>query len=149
MREQPVGIGKAAVGERKLRVFDHRLLEKLHGLVQALFGSLIEMVAALQVEIASGEIVRLFPGSRNRVAIDLGHQLVGDPPGDRFLSADRIALIDIGRFGPQVVAARAVDEVNRDAQLIARRSHAAGNHQRRFFAIMCIGGVVAPDRKHS
>ena len=56
-----------------------------------------------------------------------------------------VALIDIGRLGPQVVPACAVNEVNRDAQLIACRSHAAGNHQRRFFAIMCIGGVVEPD----
>ncbi len=45
--------------QRELRVLDDRLFEELNRLVQALFRPLIEMVAALQVEIARGEVVGL------------------------------------------------------------------------------------------
>ena len=64
MREQSVGVGQAAVRERELRVLDDRLLEELDRLVQAFFGALIEVVAALQVEIARGEVVGLAARAR-------------------------------------------------------------------------------------
>ena len=70
--------------------------------------------------------------------------------GDRFLAADRIGRSRLGGLGPQVVAARAVDEMNRDSQLIARRSHAAGDQQRRFFAIRRRGlRSSRRDRQHA
>ena len=83
VREQSVGIGQPAVRERELRVLDDRLLEELDRLVQAFFGALIQVVAALQVEIARGEVVGLACAPGAPIGIDFGRQLVGDPLGDR------------------------------------------------------------------
>ena len=72
MREQAIGIGQAAVRERELRVLDERLLEEVDGLLQAFLGPLIQVIAALQIEIARREIVavpaRLRGTARRRAA---------------------------------------------------------------------------------
>ena len=89
VREQPVGVGEAAVRQRELRVFDDRLLEELDGLVQAFFGALVEVIAALQVQVARGEVVGLVAArpARRRLS-DFGRELLGDALGDRLLAAN-------------------------------------------------------------
>ena len=52
------------MGQRVLRVLDDRPLEELDRLQQAFLGALVEVVAALQVEVAGGEVV----GLRGRAA---------------------------------------------------------------------------------
>ena len=128
--EQAVGIRQAAVRQRELRVFDDRLLEELDRLVQAFFGALIEVVAALQVQIARREVVGLRAARRARRRHRPRAPPCRRPAWRCFLAGERIGELDVGGFGPQVKAARAVDEVNGDAQAIARRAHAAGDHQR-------------------
>ena len=55
--EQAVGIRQPAVRERELRVFDDRLLEKLDRLEETFFSALAQVIAPLQVQVASGEVV--------------------------------------------------------------------------------------------
>ena len=124
VREQSVRVGQAAVRERELRVFDDRLLEEVDRLVQAFLGALIEVIAALQVEVARGQIVARPAGAGGAVArraapaaslstIALGDRLPAPASG----SAER----HVDRLGPQVIAARAVDELRGDAQRDRRR----------------------------
>ena len=143
--EQPVSVGEPAVRQRKLRVLDDRLLEKVDGLVQAFLGALIEVVAALQVPVARGEVVGLTPGAGRAVGIHFGRHLVGDHLRDGFLAGQRIGKLHVGRLGPEVEAARAIDEMNRDPHAIARRTHAAGDDQgriRRVALDLVVGGVL-------
>ena len=58
-----VGVGQTGVGLRVLRVFGDDALKETDGELQALFGALIEMVAALLIEVVGGEVLGLQFGS--------------------------------------------------------------------------------------
>ena len=51
MREQAVGVRQAAVRGRVLGALGQGLLEEVDGLAQPFFGALIQVVAALQVQV--------------------------------------------------------------------------------------------------
>ena len=57
VRQQPVRVGQAAVRQRVLRVLAERRLEEVERLPQAFFGALIQVIAALQVQILRGQIL--------------------------------------------------------------------------------------------
>jgi hypothetical protein len=59
--QQAVGVGQAAVRQRVLGIFDDRAVKKIRGLVQALFGPLVQVIAALQIQIPRREIFRATP----------------------------------------------------------------------------------------
>ena len=56
--QQAVGVGQAAVGQRVLGILDDRLLEEVHRLLQPLLGALVQVVAALQIQVVGGQVLR-------------------------------------------------------------------------------------------
>src|SRR5262245_12394974 len=86
MFEQTVGIGKTAVGERKLGVLDNRTFEKLDGLPQTSFRPLIQVIAALNVEIARRQVFAASgPDQVICGFVELGVKPFDDQLGNRFL----------------------------------------------------------------
>ena len=102
------------------------------------------MIAALQIEIVSGEILRRPSRTRRRPAIaELQFQLFDDAGRDLLLSADCVIERRVHRLRPDVAAAGSVDQLRRDAEPLTRRPHAAHDRER----AVGVGGVRRQNAK--
>ena len=129
--EQAARVGQPAVRERELRVLDERLLEEVDRLVQAFFRPLVQVIAALDVEIARGKVAVAVTPRRALLGVgQLRPEFFHDDPGDAFLCGDRVGERCVDRLGPQVVAARAIHQLGGDAYSIARQPDAAADMKR-------------------
>ena len=124
-----MGVGQAAVRQRELRVLDDRLLEEVERLVQPFVGALVQVIPALQIEIARGEVFGRAPRAARVSGVEQAWlQFLDDRVGDRFLRRERIVERGIDRLGPEIRRRRGVHEVHGDAHAIAGLPDAAGQH---------------------
>jgi len=111
VRQQSVGVGQAGVRERVLRVLDQRLLEEIERLAQPFLGPLVQVIAALQVQVVRREILREPTDARSGPPVsELGLEPVHDRRRDAFLRPEHVVDRRVDRFRPQIAAVRAVDE---------------------------------------
>ena len=89
------------------------------------------MVSTLQIEIMRGKILRRPPPARARPFGKLRLESLHDGTRDPFLGAEEVRRVRVDRLGPQVTAARRVDELRRDTKARAGRSDAAADDHRR------------------
>ena len=68
VRQETERVGQPAVRRRVLGAFGERLLEELHGLDEAILRALIEVIAALQIQILGGQVLG---GTRQPVDADV------------------------------------------------------------------------------
>ena len=154
MRQQPVGVGEPAVRERELRVLAERLLEELDRLLQPFGGALVEVIAALEIQVARREVVAALARAGRELAVR-GHrgELGDDRLGDLLLRRDRIGRGHVGGLRPEVAAAGAVHELGGHAQSVAARAHAAADEERGIAArrggAAVVGRRLAFGREHA
>ena len=70
MGEQPVGVRQSCVSQRVLGIFDQRLFEKIERLAQAFLGSLVQVIAPLEVQVVRREILGGTTNSRSVPLVD-------------------------------------------------------------------------------
>lgn len=126
MSEQAVGICKAGVGLGELTVFGNRFFEEFDGLAKAFLGTLIQVVAALRIEV----VRRKIPGWRpHRSALpafnNLSFQRLSN--GARNLLLHREAIVESAAEGgrPHIATACGVDHICHDAKVVARLADAS------------------------
>ena len=103
--------------ERGLSILDKGLFEEVQRPPEALFGALVEVVAALQVEIVRGKVFdrSLLPAGLQQS----GLKLLDNHLRDLLLRVDRVGEIGVHRFGPQVAAAGTIDQLGCHTHRIA------------------------------
>ena len=69
MGEQAVGVGQAACASAYLGVFDQRLFEEVERLAQAFLGALVQVIAALQIQVVRGEVLGRPPRAATPAAV--------------------------------------------------------------------------------
>ena len=119
VRQKPVSIGQAAVGERILAVLDDGALEEVDSLAETLLGPLIQVIAALEAQVAGGEILGQ-PAAAKGAGRAVRLELLDDGVRDRLLRGE-IGGRRIEGLRPGVRAARAIDEMSGHAELVSDR----------------------------
>ena len=106
--------------------------------MQSFVGPLIEMIAALQVQVPRREILRRAARAAPLADIEKpGLELFHDRTGDRFLRRERVLGLRVEGFRPQVRRRGVVDEVDGDAKPVPTRADAAAQENRG------VGGRIA------
>ena len=105
VRQEAVAVGQAAVRQRIVAVLDDGALEELHGLAKPLLGALVHVIAPLQIQVPSRQIVGRPPAAQGARAGDIRLELLDHRLRDGFLGRE-IRRLEVVRVGPQVRAAR-------------------------------------------
>ena len=104
--QQAVGVRQSAVGQRELRVLDDRLLEEVQRLVQSLVGALIQVIAALQVQVARREVLRrpARAAAAGSASSSRGSSFWTTASATDSCAANTSSSADVDRLGPEVRA---------------------------------------------
>jgi hypothetical protein len=111
-----------------VRIFDDGLLEEVDRPLQPFLRALIEVIAALQVQVVRGQVLgRLRRASRKARFEQVRLEPLEDRRGDRLRRGLRGVGGHVERFGSYVAAARRIDDLCGHSQRVAGAADAAGN----------------------
>ena len=108
-------------------LFDDRFLEEIDGLLKALLSPLIEVVAALQVEVVRGKILGRLASRPGRSGLEqVRLEPLQDRLGNVFRGGREVAGRYVDRFGSHITAA-CINHLRSDPQRVSRAADAAGD----------------------